>query len=71
MLNSFFEVTILLHRSHFEAATGDPTKDPLSGPFGTSVIAAFRSAWSGVAAMSTCCDRLPSLIYQYAEIAMI
>jgi hypothetical protein len=40
-----------LHRSFFARAVSDHPKDPLGSPYGTSVIAAYRSAGSLVALM--------------------
>lgn len=47
----FFPVSDLLylHRSFFARALTDHPKDPLGSPYGTSVIAAYRSAGSLVA----------------------
>ncbi|KIY69236.1 hypothetical protein CYLTODRAFT_452841 [Cylindrobasidium torrendii FP15055 ss-10] len=42
---------LYLHRSFFARAIGDSPKDPLGSPYGTSVIAAYRSAGSLVALM--------------------
>lgn len=42
---------LYLHRSFFARAVTDHPKDPLGSPFGTSVIAAYRSAGSLVALM--------------------
>jgi hypothetical protein len=40
---------LYLHRSFFARAVTDHPEDPLGSPFGTSVIAAYRSAWSLIA----------------------
>jgi len=40
---------LYLHRSFFARAISDHPKDPLGSPYGTSVIAAYRSAGSLVA----------------------
>jgi hypothetical protein len=40
---------LYLHRSFFARAVTDHPDDPLGSPFGTSVIAAYRSAWSLIA----------------------
>ncbi|KIM44896.1 hypothetical protein M413DRAFT_442869 [Hebeloma cylindrosporum] len=46
------EMSLLyLHRSFFARAISDHPKDPLGSPYGTSVIAAYRSAGSLVAMM--------------------
>ncbi|KDQ61622.1 hypothetical protein JAAARDRAFT_204099 [Jaapia argillacea MUCL 33604] len=42
---------LYMHRSFFARALSDHPKDPLGSPFGTSVIAAYRSAGSLVALM--------------------
>ncbi|TRM65256.1 hypothetical protein BD626DRAFT_556390 [Schizophyllum amplum] len=42
---------LYLHRSFFARAINDHPKDPLGSPYGTSVIAAYRSAGSLVALM--------------------
>ena len=42
---------LYLHRSFFARAISDHPKDPLGSPYGTSVIAAYRSAGSLVAMM--------------------
>jgi hypothetical protein len=42
---------LYLHRSFFARAVTDHPKDPLGSPYGTSVIAAYRSAGSLVALM--------------------
>lgn len=42
---------LYLHRGFFAKAISDHAKDPLSSPYGTSVIAAYRSAGSLVALM--------------------
>jgi hypothetical protein len=42
---------LYLHRSFFARAVNDHPKDPLGSPYGTSVIAAYRSAGSLVALM--------------------
>ncbi|KAH6916246.1 fungal-specific transcription factor domain-containing protein [Coprinopsis sp. MPI-PUGE-AT-0042] len=42
---------LYLHRSFFARAMSDHPKDPLGSPYGTSVIAAYRSAGSLVALM--------------------
>lgn len=42
---------LYLHRSFFARALSDHPKDPLGSPYGTSVIAAYRSAGSLVALM--------------------
>lgn len=42
---------LYLHRSFFARAMSDHPKDPLASPYGTSVIAAYRSAGSLVALM--------------------
>ncbi|KAG7093830.1 hypothetical protein E1B28_007469 [Marasmius oreades] len=42
---------LYLHRSFFAQAISDHPKDPLGSPYGTSVIAAYRSAGSLVALM--------------------
>jgi hypothetical protein len=42
---------LYLHRSFFARAVSDHPKDPLGSPYGTSVIAAYRSAGSLVALM--------------------
>lgn len=42
---------LYLHRSFFARAVTDHSKDPLGSPYGTSVIAAYRSAGSLVALM--------------------
>lgn len=44
-------VLLYLHRSFFARAISDHPKDPLGSPYGTSVIAAYRSAGSLVAMM--------------------
>jgi len=49
---SFAGIDLLyLHRSFFARAISDHPKDPLGSPYGTSVIAAYRSAGSLVALM--------------------
>jgi hypothetical protein len=40
---------LYLHRAYFARAVTDHPDDPLGSPFGTSVIAAYRSAWSLIA----------------------
>lgn len=45
------EDLLYLHRSYFARAMNDHPKDPLGSPYGTSVIAAYRSAGSLVALM--------------------
>ncbi|KII85775.1 hypothetical protein PLICRDRAFT_56260 [Plicaturopsis crispa FD-325 SS-3] len=42
---------LYLHRSFFARAVSDHPKDPLGSPYGTSVIAAYRSAGSLIALM--------------------
>lgn len=40
---------LYLHRGFFARAITDHPDDPLGSPYGTSVIAAYRSAWSLIA----------------------
>ncbi len=47
----FFLDLLYLHRSFFARAISDHPKDPLGSPYGTSVIAAYRSAGSLIALM--------------------
>lgn len=47
----FLTDLLYLHRSFFARAISDHPKDPLGSPYGTSVIAAYRSAGSLVALM--------------------
>lgn len=37
---------VCLHRSFCDRATQKYSEDPLNSPYGTSVIAAYRSAWA-------------------------
>ena len=48
-----------MHRGFFARAIGDNQKDPLGSPFGTSVIAAYRSAGSLVALVRDLDSQLP------------
>lgn len=50
---------LYLHRSFFARAISDHPKDPLGSPYGTSVIAAYRSAGSLVALMRNLHTQLP------------
>src|ERR1051326_2179713 len=50
LFNSFPDL-LYLHRSFFARAISDHPKDPLGSPYGTSVIAAYRSAGSLIALM--------------------
>jgi hypothetical protein len=50
-MNYAFTDLLYLHRSFFARAISDHPKDPLGSPYGTSVIAAYRSAGSLVALM--------------------
>jgi hypothetical protein len=50
-----------LHRSFFARAVSDHPKDPLGSPYGTSVIAAYRSAGSLVALMRNLHSQLQEL----------
>ncbi|KAJ3753187.1 hypothetical protein EV360DRAFT_53880 [Lentinula raphanica] len=50
-----------LHRSFFARAISDHPKDPLGSPYGTSVIAAYRSAGSLVALMRNLHTQLQDL----------
>jgi hypothetical protein len=52
---------LYLHRSFFARAVNDHPKDPLGSPYGTSVIAAYRSAGSLVAMMRNLHGQLPEL----------
>ncbi|KAF8557742.1 hypothetical protein OG21DRAFT_1475305 [Imleria badia] len=52
---------LYLHRSFFARALTDHPKDPLGSPFGTSVIAAYRSAGSLVALMRNLHTQLKEL----------
>lgn len=47
----YFIDLLYLHRGFFARAISDHPKDPLGSPYGTSVIAAYRSAGSLVAMM--------------------
>jgi hypothetical protein len=47
----YFPDLLYLHRSFFARAVSDHPEDPLSSTYGTSVIAAYRSAGSLVALM--------------------
>jgi hypothetical protein len=51
LLSAGFVDLLYLHRSFFARAISDHPKDPLGSPYGTSVIAAYRSAGSLVAMM--------------------
>ena len=51
MVEPIFIDLLYLHRSFFARAISDHPKDPLGSPYGTSVIAAYRSAGSLVAMM--------------------
>ncbi|KNZ80133.1 hypothetical protein J132_07123 [Termitomyces sp. J132] len=52
---------LYLHRSFFARAISDHPKDPLGSPYGTSVIAAYRSAGSLVALMRNLHTQLKEL----------
>jgi hypothetical protein len=52
---------LYLHRSFFARAISDHPKDPLGSPYGTSVIAAYRSAGSLVALMRNLHSQLKDL----------
>ncbi|KAJ4473715.1 fungal-specific transcription factor domain-containing protein [Lentinula aciculospora] len=52
---------LYLHRSFFARAISDHPKDPLGSPYGTSVIAAYRSAGSLVALMRNLHTQLQDL----------
>ncbi|KAJ4464687.1 fungal-specific transcription factor domain-containing protein [Lentinula lateritia] len=52
---------LYLHRSFFARAISDHPKDPLGSPYGTSVIAAYRSAGSLVALMRNLHNQLQDL----------
>jgi len=52
---------LYLHRSFFARAISDHPKDPLGSPYGTSVIAAYRSAGSLVALMRNLHSQLETL----------
>ncbi|KAF8141711.1 fungal-specific transcription factor domain-containing protein [Boletus edulis] len=52
---------LYLHRSFFARAVTDHPKDPLGSPYGTSVIAAYRSAGSLVALMRNLHTQLKEL----------
>ncbi|KAF9078131.1 fungal-specific transcription factor domain-containing protein [Rhodocollybia butyracea] len=52
---------LYLHRSFFARALTDHPKDPLGSPYGTSVIAAYRSAGSLVALMRNLHSQLKDL----------
>ncbi|KAG6897388.1 hypothetical protein C0992_002051 [Termitomyces sp. T32_za158] len=52
---------LYLHRSFFARAISDHAKDPLGSPYGTSVIAAYRSAGSLVALMRNLHTQLKEL----------
>ncbi|KAG6916551.1 hypothetical protein DXG01_006377 [Tephrocybe rancida] len=52
---------LYLHRSFFARAISDHPKDPLGSPYGTSVIAAYRSAGSLVALMRNLHTQLKDL----------
>ncbi|KAG6867816.1 hypothetical protein C0993_010694 [Termitomyces sp. T159_Od127] len=52
---------LYLHRSFFARAISDHPKDPLGSPYGTSVIAAYRSAGSLVALMRNLHSQLKEL----------
>jgi hypothetical protein len=51
--DSYFAMTDLfyLHRGYFSRAVSDGAKDPLEGPYGRSVLEAYRSARSFIALM--------------------
>jgi hypothetical protein len=51
LLDLVYVDLLYLHRSFFARAISDHPKDPLGSPYGTSVIAAYRSAGSLVALM--------------------
>lgn len=55
------EDLLYLHRSYFARAMNDHPKDPLGSPYGTSVIAAYRSAGSLVALMRNLHTQLQQL----------
>jgi hypothetical protein len=48
-----------MHRGFFARAISDSPKDPLGNQYGTSVIAAYRSAGSLVALMKNVSSQLP------------
>jgi hypothetical protein len=50
---------LYLHRAFFARAVSDHAVDPLGSPFGTSVIAAYRSAWSLIALVRSLHAALP------------
>lgn len=50
---------LYMHRGFFARAIGDSPKDPLGSPYGTSVIAAYRSAGSLVALVRDLDSQLP------------
>ncbi|KAL5536994.1 hypothetical protein ACEPAF_817 [Sanghuangporus sanghuang] len=50
---------LYMHRGFFARAIGDNPKDPLGSPYGTSVIAAYRSAGSLVALVRDLDSQLP------------
>jgi hypothetical protein len=52
---------LYLHRSFFARAVNDHPADPLGSPYGTSVIAAYRSAGSLVAMMRNLHEQLREL----------
>ncbi|TFK51693.1 hypothetical protein OE88DRAFT_1658274 [Heliocybe sulcata] len=52
---------LYMHRSFFARALSDHPKDPLGSPYGTSVIAAYRSAGSLVALMRNLHSQLTDL----------
>lgn len=56
-----YKVCADLHRSFFARAISDHPKDPLGSPYGTSVIAAYRSAGSLVALMRNLHGQLTDL----------
>ncbi|KAI5122508.1 hypothetical protein M0805_001416 [Coniferiporia weirii] len=50
---------LYMHRGFFARAIGDNPKDPLGSPYGTSVIAAYRSAGSLIALVRDLDSQLP------------
>jgi hypothetical protein len=49
----------LLHRNFLDKATTEYAEDPLKSPFGTSVIASYRSAWSAISIFAWMFERHP------------
>jgi hypothetical protein len=50
----------LIHRNFFEKATTEYAANPLESPFGTSVMASYRSAYSTIAVYAWMFERHPS-----------